>query len=111
MTIDKISKSLEYFDYFSKKDLDKLSLMFEDNIELIDWNICVSGKNSVLIENKKIFDTFENILIKPLTIAENTDTVMANIHISLNHDISLNVVDMLKFNIDGKIVSIKAFKQ
>ena len=46
MKLTKILKS--YFELFSKKDIDKLSVLFSNNISLQDWTTKINSKKKVI---------------------------------------------------------------
>ena len=108
--MDLKSLSLEYFETFSRKDLDSLALMFADDVVLRDWEISASGINEVLAANKKIFDSVEYIHVMPLHLYRDTNTVVAELSIVVSGAVHLSVVDVIKFNDAGKINSIRAYK-
>jgi len=109
MNLIEIAKN--YFAEFSKKNLNSLSDMFTDDVILIDWEINQSGKNNVLNANKKIFDSVDTISVKPLILAQNDNTVFAELLIKVNDTITLKVVDVITFNPEGNIEKIVAYKR
>lgn len=103
--------ALNYFKAFEEKDIDKLKQLYDDGIRLVDWTIDVETKPFVLEENKKIFQTFPTLKIQVVEIAENQNTVIAHILIDLDDNNQIKVCDLLKFNDQGFITLISAFKQ
>ena len=99
----------EYFETFSRKDLDGLGLMFTGDVTLRDWEISATGIDDVLAANKKIFDSVEYIHALPLNIYQDGNTVAAELSIVSGH-VNLRVVDIITFSDSGKISSIKAYK-
>jgi hypothetical protein len=108
--MDLKSICLEYFETFSRKDLDSLALMFTGDVTLRDWEISATGIDEVLAANKKIFDSVEYIHVLPLHLYQDNNTVAAELSIVVSGAIVLRVVDIITFNDTGKIVSIKAYK-
>ena len=108
--MDLKSICLEYFEIFSHKDLDSLATMFTGDITLRDWEISATGIDEVLAANKKIFDSVEYIHVMPLHLYQDNNTVAAELSIVVSGAIHLSVVDVIKFNDAGKIISIRAYK-
>jgi hypothetical protein len=108
--MDLKSLCLEYFETFSRKDLDGLGVMFTGDITLRDWEISATGIDEVLAANKKIFDSVEYIHVLPLHLYQDNNTVVAELSIVVSGAVYLSVVDVITFNDSGKIVSIKAYK-
>tara|TARA_Y100000593_G_scaffold74585_1_gene137366 strand:- start:5374 stop:5700 length:327 start_codon:yes stop_codon:yes gene_type:complete len=103
-------KCIEYFKNFSNKDLEALRTMFSDDITLRDWDIDVSGIEAVLGANYNIFDKFETINVMPVNLYKSNNIVICEIEILLNDNNKLLVVDILEFDDDHKIKSIRAYK-
>jgi hypothetical protein len=108
--MDLKSICLEYFETFSRKDLDGLGVMFTGDITLRDWEISATGIDEVLAANKKIFDSVEYIHVMPLHLYQDNNTVTAELSIVVSDAVHLSVVDIIKFNNAGKISSIRAYK-
>lgn len=112
--IDKIliKLSKQYFNYFNKKNLDKLDFLFEKNIILKDWENSIKGKKSVLNFNKKIFKKFKKIdvKIKNICISTKNRITFNQIIINLNNNF-IEVLDIIYFNKKNKIVKIEAYKK
>lgn len=103
--------AIDYFSAFESKNLEKLEMMFSNDIVLIDWDINTSGKSNVISANKNIFNNIENLKITIVRIFVDSKTVIAELKIRVNDEISLNVVDILDFNQDNKIKKITAYKR
>ena len=108
--IDLKSLAEQYFETFSRKDLDGLGVMFTGDVTLRDWEISATGIDEVLAANKKIFDSVEYIHVLPLHLYQDANTVAAELSIVVSGAVHLSVVDIITFNDAGKIVSIKAYK-
>jgi hypothetical protein len=109
-----LEKIIEYFDLFSKKELDKLSKLFSDNISLKDWNINVSGKENVINAYKNIFDNVEEIRAQLVNNYEYGHTICCEILIIIYKNgikiEEIEVMDVITFDDFMKIKSIKAYK-
>lgn len=101
---------LYYLRKYAEKDLRAMEKLFAENIILRDWKIRVLGIEKALAETQKNFETAESIVIEVLSTYENIDTVAAELKILVDESEELNVVDVITFNIDGKIKSIRAYK-
>lgn len=107
-----IEKACDYFQAFSEKDLDKLSNLYAESVSLSDWEpLFFDGKESVLKANKDLFDSVETINILIKRIGSNSNNVFAEIDILINGDTQLFVVDVLEFDHENKIKSIRAYKK
>ena len=108
--MDLLDKCNYYFKVFSKKKIDELSELFSDDITLRDWENNTSGETEVLNVNKKIFNNVESINVVPVNLYKNENKIIAELEIIINGKEKILVVDIISFNNDGKIKSIKAFK-
>jgi hypothetical protein len=105
-------KLINYFETFSNKDINGLSEMFSDDVRLSDWDIMEFGRENVLIANQKIFDSVETITVKPINFYFDDDnTAAVEILVVVNETEILEVVDVISFNENGLIDSIKAYKK
>lgn len=102
--------ALNYFEAFSKADIMRLRSLFADDVCLRDWNIDVLGIEYVINENSKIFTTLKGISVEVINLYEDAKTVVAELVISANGVSAIKVVDILNFNEEHKIVSIRAYK-
>jgi hypothetical protein len=95
---------------YESKELATIANMFHPEIILRDWNSEIIGKEDAIEEFGKNFEQAQNlkILIKTIYIA--SYSAAAEIEITVNHTEKLNVVDVLNFNSEGKILSIVAYR-
>ena len=100
----------DYFNSFSKKSITEIEKTLSENVTLNDWNISCSGKSEVIGATQNIFDSVDTIDVKPINIYCCKDVVIAELKIVINNSISELVVDIITFDINNKIVSIRAFK-
>ncbi len=102
------SIAIKYFEYWSNKELSKISELLHDDCKLEDWNINLNSKTKIIELNKDFFNNNE-IELTINELVENKDKVWANISIKINNDEYLDVIDILTFS-EKKIIKIKAFK-
>lgn len=100
---------LAYLQAYSDKRLDRISAMFADDIVLRDWNLGVSGKAAALAETAKNFSAADTIAIEVLAIHESADSVAGELRILVDGSVELHVVDVLGFDGEGRISSIRAY--
>lgn len=100
---------LLYLKKYANKDLSGIESMFADDITLRDWKIRVTGKKNALEETRKNFEAADSIRIDVLSTLENKDTVAAELKINVDNTEELFVVDVITFNSQGQIVSIRAY--
>jgi hypothetical protein len=103
--------ALLYLKSFAEKDIGSLEVLFSDTISLADWDGQLIGKDNIIEFNKKVFASINNISIDIVKVAVGQNTVMAELRITLNNSTTLNVVDVIEFDDENKIQSIKAFKR
>jgi hypothetical protein len=100
-------KTNEYFEAISSKDLVKLSEMYSDNVSLIDWNGSWFKPDNVLEANKQLFQNdFE---LKVLDIVQSDNKTFNTIVIKIDNEI-VEIMDVIEFDDNFRIISIKAYK-
>jgi ketosteroid isomerase-like protein len=99
----------EYFQAFANKDLQKLSMLYDDNIVLSEWGENIfTGKLAVLKANEELFNKFKNIGVLVKTRAAQNNCSLNEIVVYLD-DVDVKVVDSI--TVDGeKIVGIMAYR-
>ena len=60
--------------------------------------------------NKKIFKGVDTIEVKTVNIYSDNNTVISEIEILIDKSSKINVVDIISFDEEGKILSITAYK-
>ena len=100
----------EYFNSFSRKSIIEIEKTLSEKVILNDWNISCSGKSEVISATKSIFDSVDTIDVKPTNIYCDKNVVIAELKIFINNSITELVVDIITFDINNKIVSIRAYK-
>ena len=102
--------TLKYFELFSSKNLNDLSKLFANNVTLRDWEINESGIENVRSACLNIFNSIEKIDINPLKIVISNNTAYCEIDILINSKELIKVVDIVDFDNNNLIKSVKAFK-
>ena len=112
MESDKVLKeiTLKYFELFSSKNIDLLSELFSNDISLRDWEINEFGIENVKNACLDIFNNIETLDINPLQIAISNKTAYCEIDIIINSKKLIKVVDIIDFDKNNLIRSVKAFK-
>jgi len=104
----------QYFYKWNQHDHIEVGKMFQDNSELIDWEISVFGVEDITNATKDIFDNCPDIAIKIVNkIIDNTNNSACyeiEVHLNDENNAILNVVDVIKFN-NNKICSLTAYKR
>ena len=95
---------------FNNQDLLKLEELFADNITLKDWEINVNGKQKVLEANKKIFNSLKSINSKTVNNYFFDNIAICVLKITINQNEIIDVVDIVEFDDEGKILNITAYK-
>ena len=102
----------KYYETFSNKDINNLEGMFADDVKLTDWEIKAVGLKEVIKVIKSIFKNVETILIIPLDVYNDGNTVVSELEIRINNGQEvLSVVDIIEFDNDSKISAIRAYKR
>ncbi len=98
-----------YLEAYAAKDLQLVSEMFADDISLRDWKISVSGKEAAIAETDKNFKSADSVEIEILQTYESKDAVAGELKITVDQSEILHVVDVVTYNPEGKIKSIRAY--
>ena len=102
-------KAFLYLEKYAEKDIHRIAKLFADDILLRDWKIKVKGKDEAINETQKNFLSVDTLQIDILGYYENQDTIALELKITIDHKEELYVMDVIKINSEGKIISIKAF--
>jgi hypothetical protein len=102
--------AIEYFDAFSKADIQRIEKCLSDNVSLSDWSLEARGIKSVLNVYANIFKLLSEVVVEVVNIYEIKPTVVAELIITAKEIGSIKVVDILSFDQYGKIRSIRAYK-
>jgi hypothetical protein len=109
MQMTNTERFLSYLRHYETKNLKKISEMLADDITLRDWKIFVRGKAAVLEETRSNFDAAKSIQIQPLHLYQATSSIAGELKIVVDGSTELFVVDVLDFDSEGQIKSIRAF--
>ena len=101
-----------YFNAWNAKDSSKLELLLSSDAHLRDWEMDKTGSASVVRANMDIWKRVPGIFIEVLTmhVSNDTRTICAEIVVKLSASESLKVVDVITFDSQNKIASIRAYK-
>ena len=83
--------------------------MFAEEVTLRDWKISVSGKTEAINETEKNFDSATTIEIEILHTYEAEQAVTGELRIVVNETEVLYVVDVITFNANSQIKSVRAY--
>jgi len=112
----------KYLGAFAVKDLESLEEFYAENIHLKDWTYDIFGKERVLQANKDLFKRYDeiNIAIKnscyrdKFVCIEFDLILIKKVHHlhGANQDFKsiVNVVDLMEIDSEGKLKSIRAYK-
>ena len=99
-----------YLAAYAAKDLAKISDMFAADVMLRDWKISVSGKDAALAETHKNFRSAGSIEIEILATYESGTGIAGELRIVVDKSEVLYVVDVVSFDAQGRISSIRAYR-
>ena len=106
--------ALRYFETWNLHDVSRLKDLFAAEATLRDWDVEVAGRDAVVAANAKIFAAVPGIKIEVLTVhvSAATRTAACEILVKLNNGKGdeLKVVDIISFDGQGKILSVRAYK-
>ena len=98
-----------YLHFYESRDLDAIAELFAEQIQLRDWTLSVVGKAAALAETRHNFESVESLQIEILSLFESADGVAGELRILINGRDELYVVDVLRFDADGRIDQIHAY--
>jgi ketosteroid isomerase-like protein len=105
-----IKKSaFKYFQAFAEKDIGSLRTMLAPTVSLRDWDIRADGLDAVITANLNIFNAVKTIVVTPVNVFVDGNTVVAELNIEIDGTELLKVVDILVFDRDGRICAIRAY--
>ena len=110
--MEKLSRN--YFEVWNSHNSDNIGKLFSDNGSLRDWEVCAKGKHDIVKANQNIFDNVAEIKceIIYLHVSSETNTVCAEIFVHLNNGSGekLKVIDVIEYDEDNLIKSLRAYK-
>jgi len=104
------SLAKNYFAKWNAHDLVGLKELMHPSVVLWDWENKAQGLEQVIQLNADIFLSAPQINAEIINLFTKRDAVGAELKVNVTNIESIDVFDILKFNQDGKIILIKAFK-
>ncbi len=98
-----------YLQLYAARDLEAIAELFAEQIQLRDWNLSVQGKAAALAETRHNFASVDSLQIEVLSLFESADGVAGELRILIDGQEELHVLDVLRFDADGKIAEIHAY--
>jgi len=95
---------------YQAKDIATIASMFHPEVVLRDWNSEVRDHSAAVAEFTKNFEQAQSLKIQIKRIYLGELSAAAELEIAVNETEQINVVDVLTFNNEGKIMSIVAYK-
>ena len=103
------ARFLDYLRRYEAKDLDGIVAMLAQDVTLRDWNLSVKGRQAAVDETRKNFESAQSIRIEVLRLLEGERSVAGELRIVVDGNIELFVVDVLDFDVEGRITAIRAY--
>ena len=104
-----VQRFADYLAAYSAKDMPTIAQMFAAEVRLRDWKISVAGREAALAETRKNFSAARSIAIDILATYESAGAVAGELRIVVDESEVLNVVDVVSFDAQGQIASIRAY--
>ena len=110
--VDYAAATAKYFEVWNSKDLGELRKLFADGATLRDWDVEKAGADEVVAANGGIFEAVPAIKIDVLKvhISESTLSTISEIHVVVSAEETLKVTDIITFDGEGLITSVRAYK-
>ena len=110
-----VQNSERYLRAFSNRNIEILSEMFAEDVELHDWNASIIGKKGVLEFNRALFVEFEEIEVEIKNIIHLRSDNLAAVEFDLClrnsvEEIMIPVVDIIGFGEGNKILFVRAYR-
>ena len=103
-----------YFSAWNSHQAARLSDLLAEGCSLRDWNVQAAGREAVVEANVGIWKAVSRISIDVLSIhvADATRTAVCEILVHLHNDAKevLKVADVITFDEQDKIISVRAYK-
>ena len=106
-----IKLSKQYFNAFSNQSLSLLENIYAENIELIDWDQKIYGKQEVIAANLAFFNSIKKIKVSVTKIHAFENSVACEISININQQFDIKVLDLITWSDEGQILKIDAYRQ
>jgi steroid delta-isomerase len=95
---------------YALKDLPAISRMLAEDVTLRDWDIAVQGRAAVEQATLSNFLAARSIAIEVLAVYERSDAVAGELRILVDGEIELFVVDVIRFDAEGRVAAIRSYK-
>ena len=106
--------SRKYFEVWNSHNSKNVGDLFSENGSLRDWELLAEGRENVVNANQNIFNNVPKIKCEIINVhvSTNTNTVCAEIFVHLNNESGekLKVVDVIEYDEDSLIKSLRAYK-
>lgn len=99
-----------YLRAYEARDLPAIAALLSEDVRLQDWNLVAQGKAAVLAETRANFEAARSLRIELLRCYESGTQAAAELRITVNAEIVLEVVDAVRVNTNGQIEAIRAYK-
>lgn len=99
-----------YVEAFNRHDPEALEPLFAANVTLRDWTIEAKGRAAVLDANRGIFKAVPSISVTVLQRVFGENAAAIELSIDVGEAAPLLVVDVLEFDADGRIITIRAYR-
>ena len=93
---------------FNNQDLNKLKSIHKDVIKRLGTKC--KWLNDVIAENEKIFKSVKSLEAISIKEYYSDNTAICVLKIHINNEEIIDVVDIIEFDSEGKILSITAYK-
>ena len=102
----------EYFRHWNDHNVTKIREMFDNFSYLRNWDILVENRSDIMNVINNTFEKFPEIKYELLMVHESpsTKSCICEFIIHFNSHENIRVVNILEFNNNLKIISLKAFK-
>jgi hypothetical protein len=106
--MEKIKEITElYFRCFQNKDINILQNLYYENVILKDWAINVVGVDEVIKSNKELFQLKYDLVVHNISVFNNMSFNMITIYFENEY---IDVLDVIYFSDDYKIIKVRAYK-
>ena len=102
-----VTRSKDYFEYLNNKIIDSVKSMYTDDVTLQDWTGSWNGITEVIGANEELLKNIFSIEITSIKQIDNMTFNMIEIKFETE---TISVLDVITFNDDNKIISIRAYK-